>query len=107
MSKLGMKLRALREKSGESLQQVADGVRVSRTHIWELEKGKKNVNPTVQLVQKIASHFNVTVTYLIEDTDEPFEKRDPAMLVYKSFKSFDKKKQKTILDMIDYMKNQK
>ena len=63
-----VKLKGLRERRGQSLQQVADDIGgVSRGHLWELETGK-STNPGVDLLQKIAKHFNVTVAYLLEDS---------------------------------------
>ena len=42
---LATKLKDLRVKSGQSLQQVADGVSVSKAHIWQLERGD-STNPS-------------------------------------------------------------
>ncbi|VVS99479.1 helix-turn-helix transcriptional regulator [Hoeflea sp. EC-HK425] len=63
---LASKLKELRLKRGESLQQVGDAVSVSKAHIWELEKGT-STNPGLELLKKLATHFNVTVQYLAED----------------------------------------
>ena len=39
------RLFSLRQKSGQSLQQVADAIGVSKAHVWELEKGR-STNPS-------------------------------------------------------------
>jgi transcriptional regulator with XRE-family HTH domain len=66
---LGAKMAKLRLQKKESLQQVGVAVGVSKAHIWELEKGRAD-NPSMALVQRLADHFKVTVTYLIgEDID--------------------------------------
>jgi transcriptional regulator with XRE-family HTH domain len=62
------RLKELRLRKGESLQQVAYGIAASKAHIWELESGKSN-NPSLDLLQKLASHFNTSVSYLIEERD--------------------------------------
>lgn len=67
---LGTKLKELRLKKGESLQQVADMAGVSKAHIWELEAGK-STNPTIELVRKLAEHFNVTVAFLVGEDEAP------------------------------------
>lgn len=82
---LATKLQALRRKSGESLQQVADSVGVSKGHVWALEKGTAE-NPSLDLVRKLAVHFKVTVTYL---NDEGAEPADAAALQF--FREFDGK----------------
>src|SRR5688500_13700463 len=61
---LGAKITKLRMKRGESLQDVADAVGVSKAHIWELEKGRTD-NPSMGLVTRLADHFGVTVAFLV------------------------------------------
>ncbi|MGB5214957.1 MAG: helix-turn-helix transcriptional regulator, partial [Anderseniella sp.] len=53
---LGVRLADLRLNAGQSLQQVADAVDVSKAHIWELEKGRTD-NPAMALVTRLADHF--------------------------------------------------
>jgi len=66
---LAARIRELRLKSGDSLQDVADAIGVSKTHIWELEKGRSQ-NPSVELLVKLADHFKVTIASLVgEDMD--------------------------------------
>ena len=71
---IGERLKALRISSGESLQQVADAIGASKAHIWELESNKSK-NPSLDLLRKIATHFETTVSYLI-DEKEGGEKAD-------------------------------
>src|SRR5689334_11066861 len=61
---LGLRLSNLRRKKGESLQQVADAVGVSKAHIWEMEKGRAD-NPSMELVGRLADHFGTTVAFLV------------------------------------------
>ena len=61
---LGARLTKLRLKAGQSLQQVADSVDVSKAHIWDLEKGRA-ANPSMGLVTKLADHFGVSVASLV------------------------------------------
>ena len=67
---LADRLNSLRRKSGESLQQVADAVGISKAHIWELEKGRSR-NPSFELMQKLAGHFGVSVSVLTGESEEP------------------------------------
>ena len=60
---LGARITELRLKEGESLQDVADAVEVSKAHIWELEKGRAD-NPSMQLVRRRADHFGVATAFL-------------------------------------------
>lgn len=64
------RLLSLRQKSGESLQDVADKVGVSKAHVWELEKGRSR-NPSFELVRKLAAHYGVSIDVLTGDVEEP------------------------------------
>ncbi len=61
---LGARITALRLKKGQSLQEVADAVEVSKAHIWEMEKGRAD-NPSMHLVQRLADHFGVSTAFLV------------------------------------------
>ena len=67
---IGERLFSLRKKNGETLQQVADAVGVSKAHVWELEKGHSQ-NPSFDLVRRLANHFGVGMEVLAGDADEP------------------------------------
>jgi transcriptional regulator with XRE-family HTH domain len=62
--RLGPRIAKLRRKQGQSLQEVADAVEVSKAHIWELEKGRAD-NPSMGLVTRLADHFGTTVSVLV------------------------------------------
>jgi transcriptional regulator with XRE-family HTH domain len=68
---LGARITKLRLKAGQSLQEVANAVGVSKAHIWELEKGRAD-NPSMGLVTRLADHFGVSVAFLVgEDRSAP------------------------------------
>ena len=61
---LGAQIAELRHKKGESLQEVADAVEVSKAHVWDLERGRAG-NPSMLLVQRLADHFGISVAFLV------------------------------------------
>lgn len=65
---LGDKIKELRTRTGESLQDVADAIGASKAHVWELESNRSK-NPSLDMLQKLASHFKTTVAYLIEEPE--------------------------------------
>lgn len=70
---LGERLKEMRLARRESLIQVADAISASKAHIWDLERSRSK-NPSLELLRKLASHFDTTISYLIEDSasgDEP------------------------------------
>lgn len=67
---LAEKIKFLRTKAGKSLQQVADGIGVSKAHVWELERGS-STNPGLEILRKLSEYFKVSVAYLADDTIPP------------------------------------
>ena|ERR1700710_988798 len=63
---VGDRIKELRLRKKQSLQQVADAIGASKAHIWELESNRSK-NPSLDLLQKLASYFGTTVSYLIEE----------------------------------------
>lgn len=72
---IGDRLKELRLKKGQSLQQVADAIGASKAHIWELESNRSK-NPSLDLLQKISGHFGTTVAYLINEQPGDMTKAD-------------------------------
>ena len=62
---IGVHLRLLRKHRYQTLQQVADGIGSSKSHVYELESGR-NLNPTIGTVVALANHFGVTVNYFLK-----------------------------------------
>lgn len=82
---LGARLKELRTQAGESLQQVADAIGSSKAHIWELEMGK-NKNPSVDSLNKLAKHFNVTVAFLIGEDPSATDQDPKIVAMYRDLK---------------------
>lgn len=101
---LGARLKKFRLQNKESLQQVADAVKVSKAHIWELETGNSK-NPSLALLRGLAEHFRISVATLvgegIPDTD------DADVVMFRDLRGLSPEQQKTIGDVIEAMKKRK
>ena len=62
-------IKLLRTKMGMSQEQLAKQVLVTQTAVSQWEKGR--TFPDVQTQKKLATLFNVTIDYLLGETDEP------------------------------------
>lgn len=92
---LATRMNALRLERKESLQAVATAVGVSKAHIWELEKGRTG-NPAMDLVKRLADHFGVSVSFLIdEDIDAPDADMDLARM-FRQAKDLDQRDRETL-----------
>ena len=65
---LATRLNQLRIGKGASLQEVADAIGVSKTHIWELEKNR-STNPSIEMLTKLSDYFGVTIRFLVGEED--------------------------------------
>jgi transcriptional regulator with XRE-family HTH domain len=100
---LGERLKKLRIRDRESLQQVADAVRASKAHIWELETGKSR-NPSMDLLGQLADHFKVTVAYLVgEDPTAPGEDLQ-LIAMFRELKGLTEGDRETIRAVMDSLK---
>ncbi|MEQ9488726.1 MAG: helix-turn-helix domain-containing protein [Alphaproteobacteria bacterium] len=96
---LGDRIHELRLGRGESLQQVADAVGVSKAHIWELEKGRTD-NPSMGLVTRLADHFAVSIRYLVdEDVEAPDADEDLARM-FRQARDLDAHDRRVLDDML-------
>lgn len=67
---LSKNLKKLRKKKGWSQSQLAEQVGSHLSHINRIETGK--YNPSLDVVQKLASIFEVSIDYLVSDMDEGY-----------------------------------
>ncbi|WP_081767038.1 helix-turn-helix domain-containing protein [Hylemonella gracilis] len=100
---LGARLTELRLRKGASLQDVADAVEVSKTHIWALEKGGTK-NPSLDLLKKLAEHFNVTVEYLAGTGDAESLVEVEAQQFFRDFKSLSDAERSLLLQTLEVFK---
>lgn len=98
---LGTKIAKLRLKRGESLQQVGDAVGVSKAHIYQLEKGRAD-NPSMALVERLADHFAVTVSYLV---GEDINASDANRTIQRMFRQASELDERELAILDDMMKS--
>lgn len=96
---IGERLFELRQKSGESLQQVADAAGVSKAHVWELEKGHSK-NPSFQLVRELARHFGVSIDVLVGEEAAPSMKEQRIDRIHRDLQELSERDRLVVEDMI-------
>ncbi len=63
----GKRLLEIRESKGESQQELADSIGITRQSLSRYELGERTAN--IDLLKKIAAHYNVCADYLLGLTD--------------------------------------
>jgi transcriptional regulator with XRE-family HTH domain len=100
---LGAKLKQLRVKNRESLQDVATAVGASKTHIWDLETGRSS-NPSVDLLTKLAGHFNVPIADLVGENPDAAGEDAGIVAMYRDLKKLSPEERETIRVLIERWK---
>lgn len=100
---IGEQLFSLRQKTGETLQEVADKVGVSKAHVWELEKGRSR-NPSFELVLKLATHYGVSIDVLTGDAAEPAAEDLQIERIHRDLDSLSNRDRNIVEQMITAMK---
>ena len=59
----------LRRSQQLTQEQLADKLGVTKQSVSNWENG--NIMPSVEMLEKIADYFNVSIDYLLERTDDP------------------------------------
>ncbi|MEI2436118.1 helix-turn-helix domain-containing protein [Priestia megaterium] len=62
---IGEKIKNLRLKQGYSMTRLAEEAHISKSYLCHLEKGL-NSNPSLKMLDKIASSLHTTIDYLID-----------------------------------------
>lgn len=104
---IGARLKELRVKKNESLQGLADAVGASKAHIWEIERGGSK-NPSMELLTKLAEHFDVTVSYLVGETlPEEAQEQEELIVLYRDLKELNEKDREAIRALMKRFKEKK
>lgn len=102
---LGSKLKDLRLRQSQSLQQVADAVKVSKTYVWQLERDE-DTNPSVDVLKRIADHFKTTVAALVGES-KVHESDEQLLRMFRNLEELQPKDREIIDDMIRSFKKRR
>ena len=103
---LAQRLKELRLKKKNSLQDVADAVGASKAHVWELETGKSK-NPSIELVTKLAEHFGVPVAQFMGEDPEATEADQELVAMFRDLKDLTPRDREILRSTITSMKKTK
>lgn len=103
---LAQRLKELRLKKKDSLQDVADAVGASKAHVWELETGKSK-NPSIELVTKLAQHYDVPVAQLMGEDPEAAEADQELVAMFRDLKDLTPRDRGILRSTITSMKRTK
>lgn len=99
-------LTILRANRKISLQKLADAIGVSKTHIWQLEKGVTEA-PSLEIVRSIADFFNVSVQTLVGENPESPNADPQSVAMFRKLGDLDDIDKDAIEQMINTMLERK
>ena len=95
----GARIAELRRSRKESLQDVAGAVGVTKTHIWELERGRTS-NPSLTVIQGLANHFGVSIASLVDEDIDAADADQELARMFRLAGKLDADERRTLDDMI-------
>lgn len=95
----GARIAELRRQREESLQTVANAAGVTKTHIWELERGR-TANPSLGVIEKLADHFGVSIASLVGEDIDAADADQELGRMFRMAGDLDPDERKVIEDMI-------
>ena len=99
------RLKTLRLRNGESLQELADAIQTSKPHLWELETGKSR-NPTKEMLEKLSTHFRVPVAQLMGETSD--DEGDAQLgVMFRELRELGERDRKTIEALIQSLRERR
>jgi transcriptional regulator with XRE-family HTH domain len=102
---IGTRLKQLRARSNQSLQDVADAVGASKAHIWEIERGGSK-NPSMDLLTKLADHFGISVSALVGE-EPSSEEQEGLIVLYRDLKDLSESDRDYIKQLAKRLKDKK
>ena len=103
MVALAVKLKQLRMRSGKSLQEVADAVKASKAHIWDLER-RASKNPSLELLKSLADFYKIGVADLVGENPEGPEEEAELVALYRNLSELSPDDRKTISLLMERLK---
>lgn len=92
---IGSKIKELRTRQKISLQQLADAVKASKAHIWDIERGESQ-NPSLELLKRIADYFKVSISDLVEENPNAEGEPEDLIALYRGLKDLSPEDRETV-----------
>lgn len=100
---LASKIKALRAKTKNSLQDVADAVGVSKAHLWDIERGASK-NPSLTLLTNLANYYKVSIADLVGENPNADAEPEDLVAMYRDLKNLSEPDRQMLSTLIEQMK---
>ena len=100
---IGSKLKELRTRNNVSLQELANAVKASKAHIWDIERGASQ-NPSLELLKRIADYFKISISELVEENPHAEGEPEELIAMYRGLKELSKEDRETVNMLVQRLK---
>jgi transcriptional regulator with XRE-family HTH domain len=100
---IGSKIKELRTRQKVSLQELANAVKASKAHIWDIERGA-SANPSLELLKRIADYFKVGIGDLVEENPRAPGEPEDLVALYRGLKDLSKEDRETVSYLMERLK---
>lgn len=101
---IGSKIKQLRAQQNVSLQQLADAVKASKSHIWDIERGESQ-NPSLELLKRIADFFKISIGDLVEENPHAHGEPEDMLALYRGLKDLTPEDRETLRLLMQRLKD--
>lgn len=102
-TELGVKLKRLRQDMRLSIVAAAKATGVSKTHLWNLEN--RDVNPSRELLLKLASVYGVTVADLVNERADVAAEKPRMVAIFRDMKELSERDLNTVEALIKQLQS--
>jgi transcriptional regulator with XRE-family HTH domain len=100
---IAQQLRRLRIRKKKSLQEVANAIGASKTHVWELEAGRAT-NPSMELLRRLADYYQVRVADLVGELPREGEDDPTLIALFRGLKELEPTDRETMRLLMERLK---
>lgn len=101
---IAARLKTFRIRNNKSLKDVADAVKTSKAHIWDLETGKSK-NPSLDLLVRLADYMKISVSDLVGEKPDIKSDTPELIALFRQLKKLESSDLKIIEGLAKDLKN--
>jgi transcriptional regulator with XRE-family HTH domain len=103
---LASKVKALRAKGRESLQELADIIEVSKAHLWDIERGASK-NPSLTILKNLAEHYKISMSDLVGEDPNSADEPEELIAMYRDLKTLSPEDREMLSALMEQMKRRR
>ena len=101
---LAARIRQLRKAHGKSLQEIADALGMSKSHVHQLERGT-SANPSFSVLRALSAYFGVSIGFLVGEVEGDNNDNEEARLLARWFSEAAPRDRGAVMALLRYQRS--